>query len=742
MTQNRIQAALPLTLLALGAGCAPAGDETQSAAEATIAVPLPAFITDVRAVDKDAVTPLLTIDGTTYSMSRSGDSWSATASVSKNASHSINLSWTELYNGRDLPLGEYSGEVSVGGSAQSVNIDSSDYNFASFDLDGDGSSNLEERRAGTNPYLDNTVASSVDVIIPRIGSSSSAPTLDGRVNLSAGEWSDAVRLDTDGAIMRINNLMFEEEGADLANGRPYSRWSAMHDGTYLYLLVLADDNGNRQYDSSDAWDDDDVDIYLDGGYSHTSTGLDSAGKVVVLERQYYDAFGLPLKGSTDARTAGISDSDITKQGYTGHESLTAFGLIQMNARLYDPVLGRFISADTFVQSPLNLQSYNRYSYVLNNPLSYTDPTGHFSISINDAFLYGYAEDAVRWMRNNPKVVVQIAFTVAVATAAGPLSPWAAGAIAGGFGGAFGAYMAGGSGEDILVSGIKGAAIGAISGGVNDYIGGVEGLQGFNKVLVHGVAGGAVNALRAGSLSKADNFFKDGFISATVTQAASQSGIVEATSGTKLGRAMTAAAIGGTASKLGGGDFANGALTGAFQRLFNDDAHTEEQRRAAAIEGFADFVEQSRAALGDANADRLKSFGEDYFDSLDFSSNSTQGIVFEGTAALGVGTVVGGAFVVDQTGMSGLISGGISAGFSAGVSFTVGIISYPGARDGLEGFGGAFNANLGLLVGGEYEMIFSSGSVGHYFGPAFSPNGIFVGISNEFTYTKALWSRGF
>ena len=113
------------------------------------------------------------------------------------------------------------------------------------------------------------------------------------------------------------------------------------------------------------------------GSTSVITGRDTAGKVVVLERQYYDAFGLPLEGSDDARTAATEKSDITQQGYTGHETLTAFGLIQMNARLYDPVLGRFISADTFVQSPLNLQSYNRYSYVWNNPLSFTDPTGHF-----------------------------------------------------------------------------------------------------------------------------------------------------------------------------------------------------------------------------------------------------------------------------------------------------------------------------------------------------------------------------
>ncbi len=49
---------------------------------------------------------------------------------------------------------------------------------------------------------------------------------------------------------------------------------------------------------------------------------------------------------------------------------------QWNGRVYDPELGRFMSADPFVQAPYNSQSYNRYSYVFNNPLSFTDPTGY------------------------------------------------------------------------------------------------------------------------------------------------------------------------------------------------------------------------------------------------------------------------------------------------------------------------------------------------------------------------------
>ena len=65
------------------------------------------------------------------------------------------------------------------------------------------------------------------------------------------------------------------------------------------------------------------------------------------------------------------------RGYTGHEMLSEFDIINMNGRLYDPVLGRFFSPDNYVQMPDNSQNFNRYSYCLNNPLKYTDPSGEY-----------------------------------------------------------------------------------------------------------------------------------------------------------------------------------------------------------------------------------------------------------------------------------------------------------------------------------------------------------------------------
>jgi RHS repeat-associated protein len=72
---------------------------------------------------------------------------------------------------------------------------------------------------------------------------------------------------------------------------------------------------------------------------------------------------------------GGSNSTYTLRGYTFHEHLEMGGLINMNAHLYDPLLGRVLSPDNYVQAPDNTQSFNRYSYCWNNPTKYTDPSG-------------------------------------------------------------------------------------------------------------------------------------------------------------------------------------------------------------------------------------------------------------------------------------------------------------------------------------------------------------------------------
>lgn len=95
----------------------------------------------------------------------------------------------------------------------------------------------------------------------------------------------------------------------------------------------------------------------------------------------YDAWGRPRNPQTHTvyNPSALNTYSSAYRGYCGHEHLPQFGLINMNARLYDPDLSRFLSPDPYVQMPDNTQSFNRYSYCLNNPMKYTDPSGELFI---------------------------------------------------------------------------------------------------------------------------------------------------------------------------------------------------------------------------------------------------------------------------------------------------------------------------------------------------------------------------
>lgn len=119
-----------------------------------------------------------------------------------------------------------------------------------------------------------------------------------------------------------------------------------------------------------------------GEFTAYKTFADNLGSVLAV----YDENGnMVFDADYDAwgkQTVNIDYLDL-HYGYTGHEMLPEVGLINMEGRMYDPAIARFLSPDNYVQMPDFTQSFNRYSYCINNPLKYTDPTGEVFM-IDDA----------------------------------------------------------------------------------------------------------------------------------------------------------------------------------------------------------------------------------------------------------------------------------------------------------------------------------------------------------------------
>lgn len=197
----------------------------------------------------------------------------------------------------------------------------------------------------------------------------------------------------------------------------------------------------------------------------------------------------------------------TKRGFTGHEHLGDLHLIHMNGRIYDPTVGRFLSPDPHVQDPYNTQSYNRYSYTLNNPLKHKDPSGYFFKAIG------------RFFKKFWRPIVAVAATVVTFGAATPLAAGlvasagmtgvtatvATGALAGAASGFVGGTITSGS----VKGGVQGAFGGAVSGGLGGYFGSTWDLK---RVITQAIGGGVATEFSGGE-------FKDGFLMAGVTASA-------------------------------------------------------------------------------------------------------------------------------------------------------------------------------------------------------------------------------
>lgn len=165
----------------------------------------------------------------------------------------------------------------------------------------------------------------------------------------------------------------------------------------------------------------------------------------IVQQTHFDPWGNRMS-YTAWNTPQTQISFYFDRGFTGHEHYNRFKIINANARLYDPVIGRFFSPDPFVQAPDFSQNFNRYSYCLNNPVMYSDPNGEFF-----------------W------------------------APVIVGAMVGAFFGAVRAGVQGGSAGDCMLGMVKGGFVGGL-GGVLGGIGGAG--MSFGGNLILGTAEGA------------------------------------------------------------------------------------------------------------------------------------------------------------------------------------------------------------------------------------------------------------
>ncbi len=298
----------------------------------------------------------------------------------------------------------------------------------------------------------------------------------------------------------------------------------------------------------------------------------------MVERDGYDAWGKRRYPTGADDPAGQITSQTTTRGFTGQEELD-FGLVHLNGRVYDPLVGRMMSADPMVPDPLNAQAWNRYSYVINNPLAFTDPSGYswlstfldrtFGVLFRDVPILGtlFEIGATALCLGNPVCAIPVAFAS---------TAFVAGVTSGNLGYALRAGLI------AAATAVAFYEVGEVTGhnpefGTSQYFENVAGhaLVGCASAVTSGGKCGPA-ALAGGITSAAGPFINGQNFAANV---------------------VSNAVLGGLASVAGGGKFANGAITGAFGYLFNACGNSNHCTAEEIFRGKAGGVENADGVFG-------------------------------------------------------------------------------------------------------------------------------------------------
>ncbi|MFH7012563.1 RHS repeat-associated core domain-containing protein [Flavobacterium sp. FlaQc-52] len=295
-------------------------------------------------------------------------------------------------------------------------------------------------------------------------------------------------------------------------------------------------------------------LYLHRDYQGTILAIsDNTG--VLVEKRLFDAWGALVKVQDGAGNV-LAGLTVLDRGYTGHEHLQSVGIIHMNGRLYDPKLHRFLQPDNYIQEPYNTQNYNKYGYVLNNPLKYTDPSGEYAeIGFGVVVAIGAAIAALTYTLT--ALLADVPFSVgglAKATFIGAASA----AVTFGIGSAAGTI-----GSFYVRTAVSAVAHGTFQGGVTAISGGK---------FWSGFAAGALSSI-------ASSLYQGGTNTSTVggkTVGIANTGFNSI--GDNLGDLGTIAfgtVAGGAGAALTGGNFWQGAVTGLVVAGLNHTLHMND-----------------------------------------------------------------------------------------------------------------------------------------------------------------------
>ena len=269
---------------------------------------------------------------------------------------------------------------------------------------------------------------------------------------------------------------------------------------------------------------------------------------LVVQDVRFDPWGTPYY--SDSTRLVEATSLLFDRGFTGHEHLMRYGLINMNGRVYDPVTSTFLSVDNFVQDPSSTQNFNRYAYCMNNPLKYTDPDGEWAHLVIGALIGGIVNLATNWSKCDGFWEYAAAFGAGAAN--GALS-----AAAPGWGSLLGGALSGATNNLISQTGHNFSSTGSFdsssfwtsvasgaAAGVGGYLGSSVGSL---SVGAMNITSPALKSLVGGTVGGASGGFWGGFAGGALSKDSDITSALEA----GLSGAISGVAIGGVSGVANG-----------------------------------------------------------------------------------------------------------------------------------------------------------------------------------------------